>query len=264
MKTLPGSPYPLGATWDGQGVNFALFSANAEGVELCLFDDNGNETRLPVSQRSELTWHVYVPGLAVGQRYGYRVYGPYDPANGHRFNPNVVVLDPYARAVDGVERWDDGCFAYELGHPEQDLRAAQTPALGAPRALVVDSSFDWEGDKPPRVPMRQAVIYEAHVKGLTKLHPGVPEELRGTYAGIAHPAMIAYYKELGITTLELMPVHAFVDDKHRWIAGCVTIGATIPSGFSRPTCATARARRPAARSANSSRWSKICTAPASR
>lgn len=214
MKTLPGSPHPLGATWDGQGVNFALFSANAEGVELCLFDDNGNETRLPVSQRTELIWHVYVPGLAVGQRYGYRVHGPYDPANGHRFNPNVVVLDPYARAVDGVERWDDGCFAYELGNPEQDLRASQTPALGAPRALVIDQSFDWEGDKPPRVPMRQAVIYEAHVKGLTKLHPGVPEELRGTYAGIAHPAMIAYYKELGITTLELMPVHAFVDDKH--------------------------------------------------
>ena len=214
MKTTQGAPHPLGATWDGKGVNFALFSANAEGVELCLFDEAGNERRVPVTRKTDLIWHVYVEGVGPGQRYGYRVHGPYDPSRGHRFNPNVVVLDPYARAVDGVEKWNSGCFAYELGNPEGDLRPTKSQALGAPRAVVVDPTFDWEGDRPPRVPMRQAVIYEAHVKGFTKLHPAIPEHLRGTYAGIAHPAAIAYMKELGITTLELMPVHAFVDDKH--------------------------------------------------
>jgi glycogen operon protein len=159
-------------------------------------------------------WHVYVPGVMVGQRYGYRVYGPYDPDRGHRFNPNVVVLDPYARALDGVERWDAGCFGYELGHPDADRHPSSEPSLGAPRGLVVDSAFDWEGDQAPRVPMRRAVIYEAHVKGLTRLHPDVPDALRGTYAGIAHPAIVRHLLELGITTIELMPVHAFVDDKH--------------------------------------------------
>src|SRR5678815_3275980 len=125
MKILPGSPHPLGATWDGQGVNFSLFSANAESVELCLFDEQGNEERIAVPHTTAFVWHVYVPGVAVGQRYGYRVYGPYDPPRGHRFNPNVVVLDPYARALDGVERWENGCFAYELGHPDGDLVRTQ-------------------------------------------------------------------------------------------------------------------------------------------
>jgi isoamylase len=214
MKTLPGSPYPLGATWDGDGVNFALFSANAEGVELCLFEDDGRELRIPLTQRTAFVWHVYLPGALLGKRYGYRVYGPYDPSRGHRFNPNVVLLDPYARALDGVERWENGCFAYELGHPDADLKPGSEQATGAPRGVVVDPSFDWEGDQALRIPMRRAVIYEAHVKGLTKLHPDVPEQLRGTYAGLAHPAMIAHFKELGVTTIELMPVHAFVDDKH--------------------------------------------------
>jgi glycogen operon protein len=213
MKTLPGSPHPLGATWDGQGVNFALYSENAEAVELCLFDERDEETRVAVTQRTAFVWHVYVPGLPVGQRYGYRVHGPYDPSRGHRFNPNVVVLDPYARSLDGVEDWERGCFAYELGSEEQDLKPSTTPGLGAPRGVVIDPSFDWEGDQAPSVPMRRAVIYEAHVKGLTKLHPDIPEHLRGTYSGVAHPAMIEYLKSLGITTIELLPVHAFVDDK---------------------------------------------------
>ncbi|MFZ5890693.1 MAG: glycogen debranching protein GlgX [Myxococcota bacterium] len=213
MKALPGSPHPLGATWDGQGVNFALFSAHAEAVELCLFDADGVETRVPLTQRTAFVWHGYVQGLAVGQRYGYRVYGPYDPSRGHRFNPNVVLLDPYARAVDRVEDWELGCFAYELGSPEADLKPSKREALGAPRGVVIDPSFDWQGDESPHIPMRRSVIYEAHVKGFTQLHPDVPENLRGTYAGIAHPAVIAYLKELGVTTLELMPVHAFVDDK---------------------------------------------------
>jgi isoamylase len=214
MKTLPGSPHPLGATWDGQGVNFALYSENAEGVELCLFDAEDRETRVPISQRTAFVWHVYLPGLRVGQRYGYRVHGPYDPARGHRFNPNVVLLDPYARSVDGVEDWERGCFAYELGGAEQDLQPSGEQALGAPRGVVIDPSFDWEGDQGPSVPMRRAIIYEAHVKGLTKLHPDVPEHLRGTYSGVAHPAVIEYLKNLGITTIELLPVHVFVDDKH--------------------------------------------------
>ncbi len=214
MKTLPGSPHPLGATWDGEGVNFALFSQHAEAVELCLFDADGTETRVPVTQRTAFIWHVYLPEVRVGQRYGYRVHGPYDPARGHRFNPNVVLVDPYAKSMDRVEDYAQGCFAYELGSAEADLVPSQRPALGAPRGVVIDPAFDWEGDTPPRVPLRRAVIYEAHVKGLTKLHPDVPEHLRGTYSGIAHPAVIGYLKSLGITTLELLPVHAFVDDQH--------------------------------------------------
>ncbi|HEX6276207.1 MAG TPA: glycogen debranching protein GlgX, partial [Polyangiaceae bacterium] len=214
MKLLPGSPRPLGATWDIEGTNFALFSANASAVELCLFDEAGNETRLPVQQKTALVWHVYVPGVPLGQRYGYRVHGPYDPAHGHRFNPNVVLLDPYARAVDGVENWAGGCFAYDLDGPERDLKPSDAQALGAPRGIVIDDDFDWEGDEPPNTPLRRSVIYEAHVRGLTKLHPAVPEELRGTYLGVAHPAIIAHLRELGVTAVELMPVHAFVDDKH--------------------------------------------------
>src|SRR6187401_3690457 len=152
MKTLPGSPHPLGASWDGQGVNFALYSAHAEGVELCLFDEAGAETRVPLTNKTAFVWHAYVPGIAVGQRYGYRVHGPYEPARGHRFNPNVVLLDPYARALDGVEDWQRGCFAYALGAPAEDLAASSDQALGAPRALVIDPSFDWEGDQAPRTP----------------------------------------------------------------------------------------------------------------
>jgi isoamylase len=214
MNTLPGSPHPLGATWDGQGVNFALYSENAEGVELCLFDAQDRETRISITQRTAFVWHVYVPGVAVGQRYGYRVHGPYEPSRGHRFNPNVVLLDPYARSLDGVESWERGCFAYELGGPNEDLEASTEQALGAPRGVVIDPTFDWEGDEAPSVPMRRAVIYEAHVKGLTKLHPDVPAHLRGTYSGVCHPAIVEYLRGLGVTTLELLPVHAFVDDKH--------------------------------------------------
>ncbi len=212
MKLLPGSPYPLGATWDGEGVNFALYSESAEAVELCLFDEAGAETRVPVAQQTAFVWHAYLPGVRPGQRYGYRVYGPYEPASGLRFNPQVVLLDPYARALDGTERWGDGCFAYEVGGADGDLRMATGPQLGAPRAVVIDPEFDWEGDEPPRTPLHRTVIYEAHVRGLTKLHPEVPEALRGTYAGVAHPAVVAHLRELGVTAVELMPIHAFVDD----------------------------------------------------
>jgi isoamylase len=214
MKVFPGFPRPLGATWDAEGTNFALFSANANAVELCLFDETGTEARIPVEQKTAHVWHVYVPGVPLGQRYGYRIYGPYDPARGHRFNPNVVLLDPYARAVDGVEHWDRGCFAYDPADAAKDLRPSSQQALGAPRGVVIDEDFDWEGDEPPRTPFNRTVIYEAHVRGLTKLHPDVPEELRGTYLGVAHPAIVDHLRDLGVTAIELMPVHAFVDDQH--------------------------------------------------
>jgi isoamylase len=213
MKLLPGSPHPLGATWDGAGTNFALYSESATGVELCLFDETGGEARLRVENQTAFIWHVYVPLIGPGVRYGYRVHGPYDPGRGLRFNPKVVVLDPYARAVDGIEQWDRGCFAYELGNPEEDLRPSAKPALGAPRGIVIDSAFDWEDDAPPRTPLHRSVIYEAHVRGLTMKHPDVPPDLRGRYAGIAHPAVIRYLQDLGVTAIELMPIHSFVDDK---------------------------------------------------
>ena len=214
MKLLPGSPYPLGATWDGAGVNFALYSEGAEAVDLCLFDAEGSETRLALPHRTSFIWHAYAPGLGPGQRYGYRVHGPYAPEHGQRFNANVVLLDPYAKAVDGVERWDAGCFAYASGRADGDLTPAETQALGAPRGIVIDREFDWEGDVPLRIPLHRSVIYEAHVRGLTKLHPEVPEALRGTYAGIAHPAVVRHLRELGVTAIELMPIHAFIDDQH--------------------------------------------------
>jgi glycogen operon protein len=215
MQVLPGSPHPLGATWDEDGTNFALFSAHAEAVELCLFAEDGTETRVALKERTAFAWHAYLPGVPLGQRYAYRVYGPYDPARGHRFNPNVLLLDPYAKAVDRVEDWSRGCFAYELdGSADADLHPSTKPALGAPRGVVVNPSFDWEGDEAPATPFRRTVIYEAHVRGFTKLHPDVPEPLRGTYLGMAHPAVVRYLKDLGVTALELMPVHAFVDDRH--------------------------------------------------
>jgi glycogen operon protein len=214
MQLLPGTPHPLGASWDGRGVNFALYSENATSVELCLFDADGNETRLSVPHRTAFVWHAYLPDAAPGQRYGYRVYGPYEPEQGLRFNPNVVLLDPYAKALDDVEHFERGCFAYELGGKGGDLHMEHKPQLGVPRGVVIDESFDWEGDQPPRIPLHRSVIYEAHVRGLTKLHPELPEPLRGTYAGIGHPVIVNHLRDLGVTAIELMPVHAFVDDKH--------------------------------------------------
>jgi glycogen operon protein len=214
MNVLPGSPYPLGATWNGRGVNFALYSENASAVELCLFDEQAREVKVSLRQRTAFVWHGYVPGIHPGQRYGYRVHGPYEPSQGLRFNPEVVLLDPYAKALASVERWDLGCFAYRPGAKEGDLRAAHVPALGAPRGVVIDPTFDWEGDEFPRIPLHETVIYEAHVRGLSVRHPEVPPALRGTYAGVAHPAIIKHLQDLGVTAIELMPIHAFVDDQH--------------------------------------------------
>ena len=210
METWPGSAYPLGATFDGSGTNFALFSEIAEKIELCLFDDNGVETRIELLEIDAYVWHAYLPQVQPGQRYGYRVYGEYDPKSGKRCNPNKLLLDPYAKATSGDFDWDPCLFAYNFGDPlsRNDEDSASHTMMG----IVINPFFDWAGDRHPRVTYNDTVIYEAHVKGLTQLHPDIPVEQRGTYSGLAHPAVIEHLKKLGITTLELMPVHQFVQD----------------------------------------------------
>lgn len=208
----PGSVYPLGSYWDGKGTNFALFSENATGVELCLFDRDDRETRLEIKEVSNFVWHAYLPGVGPGQRYGFRVHGPYAPQEGHRFNPNKLLIDPYAKAIDGNLRGNGPeLFGYSWDSPEQDLSFSDLDdAHLVPKSVVVDQSFDWENDKLLRTPWHETVIYETHVKGLTKLHPDIPEELRGTYAGLTHPAAIEHLQRLGISAVELMPVHHFL------------------------------------------------------
>jgi glycogen operon protein len=206
----PGRPYPLGATWDGKGTNFALYSENATGIELCLFDEQGVETRVPLREQTAFVWHGYLPSVKPGQRYGYRVHGEYAPERGLRFNPNVVLLDPYAKALDGTEQFDRGVFGYVPGGEDSVMQEEEQ--RGAPLGIVVDPRFDWGDSQKPDVPFHQSVIYEAHVKGLTMTHPDVPDELRGTYAGIATEPILFYLRELGITSIELMPVHQHVDD----------------------------------------------------
>lgn len=214
----PGSPFPLGATWDGEGVNFAIYSESAQGIDLCLFNSLEDETesvKIRINEVSHHVWHVYIPGLKPGQLYGYRVYGPYEPQNGHRFNPNKLLIDPYAKAIAGTIQWHDSLFAYEIGHEDEDLSFSDVDSAPyIPKSVVINHHFDWEGVQKPKIPYYKTIIYEAHVKGLTMTHPDLPEELRGTYAGIAHPITINYFKELGITTLELMPVHHFIADRH--------------------------------------------------
>ena len=210
METWPGSPFPLGATLQSDGTNFAIFSEIAEKVELCLFDEEGNETRVPLLEVDAFVWHAFVPGIRAGQRYGYRVHGPYDPAKGLRANPNKLLLDPYAKATDGEIDWDQSLFGYTFGDPDSrnDEDSAKHMMLG----VVVDGEFDWAGDVSPRIPYNRTVIYEAHVKGLTRLHPDVPQHERGTYGAVAHPSVIAHLKRVGVTAIELMPVHQFVND----------------------------------------------------
>ncbi len=191
MRTRPGSPYPLGATWDGSGVNFALFSENATAVELCLFDakeDNRELARLRITEQTDQVWHTYLPEVRPGQLYGYRVQGPYDPAGGHRFNPAKLLLDPYAKAIDSAIRWSDALFGYAVGTPDADLgRDGRDSAASMPKSVVIDPAFTWGDDRPPRIPWNQTVIYEVHVKGFTARHPDVPEALRGSYAGLSSP-----------------------------------------------------------------------------
>ncbi|GAB3303743.1 glycogen debranching protein GlgX [Pseudoclavibacter terrae] len=210
MKTWPGNAYPLGATFDGSGTNFAIFSEAAHKVELCLFDDDGNEERVRLHERDAHVWHAYLPHVQPGQQYGYRMHGDYDPASGSRCNPAKLLLDPYARATTGDIDWDQSLFSYNFGDPDSfnDLDSAPHMMKG----VVINPYFDWAGDRKPGIPYNESLIYEAHVKGLTQLHPDVPEEIRGTYAGIAHPAIVEHLKRLGVTAIELMPVHQFVQD----------------------------------------------------
>ncbi|WP_449407598.1 glycogen debranching protein GlgX [Microbacterium maritypicum] len=206
----PGSAYPLGATFDGQGTNFALFSEGAEKVELCLFDDDGQEERIPLDEVDAFVWHAFLPTVHPGQLYGYRVHGPHDPAQGQRFNANKLVLDPYAKAVSGRLDWGQSLFGYDFGEP--DSRNDDDSAEAMVKGVVINPFFEWAGDRLPKTPYAQSIIYEAHVKGLTEQHPEIPEDLRGTYAGIAHPAVIDHLTRLGVTAIELMPVHQFVHD----------------------------------------------------
>ncbi|TLF33105.1 glycogen debranching protein GlgX [Microbacterium sp. 5K110] len=210
QQVWPGSSYPLGATYDGNGTNFALFSEGAERVELCLFEEDGTETCFELVDVDAFVWHAYLPNIQPGQRYGYRVHGPYDPASGQRFNPSKLLLDPYAKAVEGQIEWGQPVFSYEFGDP--DSFNDEDSAAHMMKGVVINPFFDWTGDRHPKTPYAESFIYEAHVKGLTQLHPDVPEELRGTYAGIAHPAVIDHLRKLGVTAIELMPVHQFVND----------------------------------------------------
>ena len=210
MESWPGSAYPLGATFDGSGTNFAIFSEAAERVVLCLFGEKGAETRIELTEVDAYVWHCYLPQVQPGQRYGYRVYGPYDPENGCRFNPNKLLLDPYAKATSGTIDWDQSLFSYNFGEP--DSRNEDDSAKHMMTGVVINPFFDWSGDRILDIPYNETVIYEAHVKGLTELHPEVPREQRGTYAGVAHPAVIEHLKKLGVTAIELMPVHQFVQD----------------------------------------------------
>jgi isoamylase len=217
VRSRPGAPYPLGATWDGAGVNFAVWSEHATGMELCLFDgaQPAREVhRLPIRERTDRVWHVYLPEARPGLLYGYRAHGPYEPEAGHRFNPTKLLLDPYARAITGDVTWDDALFGYRIGDPDEDLSLDERDnAPFVPRSVVVDPAFSWGDDRLPRIPWNRTVIYESHVKGFTMRHPDVPRDLRGTYAGLASPPVVDYLRGLGVTAVELLPVHQFVAER---------------------------------------------------
>jgi isoamylase len=243
-KVLPGRANPLGATYDGSGVNFALFAEHATEVELCLFDSAEaprERERLRLREVTGFVRHGYIRGLRPGQVYGYRVQGPYEPQRGHRYNASKLLLDPYARAVVGAVDWKAPIFGYRIGDAQLDLSYSdEDDAWGVPRGVVVDDVFDWEDDRHPDVPLYRSVIYECHVRGFTRLHPDVPDELRGTYAGMAHPAAIAHLQRLGITAVELLPVHEFVDEGHLADRGLVNYWGYNTLNFFAPASRYAR------------------------
>src|SRR6201997_636045 len=206
----PGKAYPLGATYDGAGTNFAVFSEVGERVELCLFDDNGTEARITLPEVDSFIWHGYVPGIEPGHRYGYRVHGPYEPDAGLRCNPNKLLVDPYSKSIDGTFDWNQSLFSYNFGDP--DSRNDDDSAASVPKSVVINPFFDWGYDRPPDRDYADTVIYEAHVKGLTQTHPDIPEQIRGTYAAVAHPLIIEHLTSIGVTAIELMPVHHFAND----------------------------------------------------
>ncbi len=238
MRRRPGKPHPLGATWDGEGVNFALFSERATGVELCLFDGPPparESRRVRLEERTDHVWHVYLPELRPGQRYGYRVHGPYEPDEGLRFNQHKLLLDPYAKALAGEPQWSDRLFGYRIGDPAGDCaKDLRDSAADVPKCVVVDQAFTWGPDRPLKIPWDQTVIYELHVKGFTIQNPDVPEALRGGYEGLASPAVIDYLQALGVTAVELLPVHAFVTDRHLHDRGLVNYWGYNTIGFFAP------------------------------
>src|SRR6266496_2937413 len=230
MRVWPGTPYPQGATWDGEGVNFSIFSEHADAVELLLFDapeDPKEASCISLTDRTDLIWHCYLPDARPGQLYGYRVHGPYQPREGHRFNPNKLLLDPYAKAISGAIRWDDSLYGYTIGDPGEDLSYDQRDGAGQmPKSVVIDPAFTWGGDRRPNTPWNRTVIYESHVRGMTMRHPGVPDEIRGTYLGLCFDPILDHLLSLGVTAVELMPVHQFVADRR-----LVDIGLTNYWGY---------------------------------
>jgi glycogen operon protein len=238
MRLWPGQPYPLGATWDGEGVNFALFSEHASAVELCLFDQPRGATetaRIPLRERTYGVWHIYLPDARPGQCYGFRVNGPFSPENGQRFNPNKVLIDPYAKAISGRVEWNDALFGYDVNDARLDLSwDGRDNAAYVPKSIVIDSAFAWGDDRHPRIPWNRTVIYECHVRGLTKLHPDVPEPLRGTFLGIASDAIIDHLLELGVTAVELMPVHQALVERHLLDKGLTNYWGYHTLGFFAP------------------------------
>ena len=237
-RTRPGRPYPLGATWDAGGVNFALFAEHATAVALCFYDerDPGKETRqIRIEQRTDQVWHVYVPGVRPGTLYAFRVNGPYEPRQGHRFNPAKALLDPYAKAIAGTLQWNDAFFGYRVGDPADDVQPDdRDSAPYLPKSVVVDPSFDWQDDRRPLTALSRTVIYEVHVKGFTQRHPDVPPELRGTYAGLATPAAVRHLRELGVTAVELLPVHHSVTEKYQADRGLSNYWGYNSIGFFAP------------------------------
>jgi isoamylase len=234
LTVKPGLPYPLGASWNGEGVNFALFSACATKVELCLFDEQGQEThRIELTEFTDEVWHIYLPDLKPGCLYGYRVYGPYDPEQGHRFNPNKLLLDPYAKEIVGKLEWNPAIFGYHLESGDDLTFDERDSAPYVPKCRVVDPQFDWHSEKPS-IPWNQALIYETHVKGYTMKHPQVSENNRGKYAGLAEPAVLNYIKELGVTSVELLPIHEFTDDNYLLEKGLCNYWGYNTLGFFAP------------------------------
>ena len=245
ITTWPGRPYPLGASWDGTGVNFAIYSAHAEAVELCLFDSpyaDREYTRLPLGDRTHHVWHGYVPHLMPGQLYAFRIHGPWAPGLGHRFNPAKVVIDPYARAVGRRMRWNDALFGFRLG--DALTRDDRDTAPWAPLSAVVDGAFAWGDDHRPRTPWQDTVIYELHVRGFTRRHPGVPDDLRGTYLGLVSEPALDHLKSLGVTAVELLPVHVHVDEQHLLEQGLSNYWGYNTLGFFAPDPRYAVSRTP--------------------